>query len=1297
MFAPFRSGLSWVRNTMVFVLLLSIGVQFGLFKPDAAAQAELEDRFASPPDAALIEVSEPANDFVTITGRSGSVPGDALVHIVNLSTAEFVETRSNFNGSFQARVPGVAHTAFEINATLNPFEGRTAVQDFVGTPATIVYSGQPQSHADGSVDFTLSGNINRNSGHFVIAAQLQQSEIDSRDPIVINGNIAITSPAINSSFDSRNHVVVLGLFLTPLNRADGEHNLMPFDHSGYSPLLTVTGLGINGVGNRIYIGEVVVQSSQFTRQGNRINAEFQLNSNTSYRLPDGYYTLAIDAQIGPSVNNRESLLENSLLAAPSSSDFQGESLPPWWTHAVVKVGEPDIPRLPWALLWNTVSAGSRGKMALEDESVFSLRNKIVFDSERFILPMVDEVSGKAISYRLEPFLPSMFQNNKSLIHPPVLSLQLPGGQLQVRVEKPDGTADDLGSAQFRQYRLGLADPRRPSTLFGETSVMTPLELTTMSDQFNYAFTQYGRHIIHMTGEVEDVQGNVYEGGGRYEVWIAKPLNVVELGVFLGTPFEVGDYYSPTVRVEPGVPAEVEIDFRLHVNSSEQDVVQHQFTGTANTYGYFHPATDNPYLQIPAPGEYIVDVNASYWSPDGTLWMGGRRGANVVETPNSPLIAHGRRGMDRVHLPDRPQWFFYNNFEGLFNSIGASSPDFTFPVPFHSGDVVWAADKMFDRVGNGEIVPLVRLQDTRGNIAADIVRRLDGFEHGIDGDIRTLAQIGEMPMFTHAPISTQNPVPNAADYRLWSYFYHVTMRPGVAVRAILDGDDHGGVGKYWTFGDPYNLQPGSGPNGDLPGDIKLMFGGGVYRDLDKSINEYVIHGSMAVIIDNDDPMGERTAPPFRGAGGGPNGGPLLVIQGEEIDLFITPTGVRPGEVLEVGDTFSFAGQFWPLLPSKLGVEIVSPSGQRRQIEGMANKIGYFYDPNADFVLDKPGVWSVNVQGIHDSLISAGPVESPFPTGGVLGSDSGNYYFYVVPESEQNPDLKIDFVQSALSPLDLFGDVPAGWTDVGVSHTLTMPGFILDQGEITVTDGTFSYQYDPIQLNQDFPNLDIRDQSNEGPTPQSVDTITLTFFIEGVDQSGRRVQIIRRALLEGEALIQVVDTALTFTPPLENMALNKPVRVSRSLNENPPGMAVDGDFNNWWGAGDGPPQWIEIDLQTQATVEAFRLAISQFPEGQTVHRLEVKSARNDSYHRVHEFRGFTRDTEVLEFIPAVPLEDVRFVRVETTSSPSWVAWREIVVVGRASADSGPAPDSDGDGVPDEEDLCPTFPGSPDLDGC
>src|SRR5439155_9159629 len=136
-------------------------------------------------------------------------------------------------------------------------------------------------------------------------------------------------------------------------------------------------------------------------------------------------------------------------------------------------------------------------------------------------------------------------------------------------------------------------------------------------------------------------------------------------------------------------------------------------------------------------------------------------------------------------------------------------------------------------------------------------------------------------------------------------------------------------------------------------------------------------------------GTRVFPPFDS-----NGGPLFSLKGKPIDMFFHLTAVKPGTILTIGDTASFAGYSAPMLPSKISIDVTSPSGRVRTIKGQANRIGWFYDPGTDFAVDEPGVWKAKVRITFDGLRSSGQVEPPYPTGDVLGSRSGEFYFYVV---------------------------------------------------------------------------------------------------------------------------------------------------------------------------------------------------------------------------------------------------------------------------------------------------------------
>ena len=130
---------------------------------------------------------------------------------------------------------------------------------------------------------------------------------------------------------------------------------------------------------------------------------------------------------------------------------------------------------------------------------------------------------------------------------------------------------------------------------------------------------------------------------------------------------------------------------------------------------------------------------------------------------------------------------------------------------------------------------------------------------------------------------------------------------------------------------------------------------------------------------------------------------------------------------------------------------------------------------------------------------------------------------------------------------------------------------------------------------------------------------------------------------------------------NLAYHKLVRYATALPGNGGELAVDGNPDTWWNAGASAPQWIEVDLGAVYTIQSIRLVISQEPAGLTVHKIRGKGGGiKDTYILLHSFEGITSDSQVLSFTPAQPWQSVRYLRIETLYSPSWIAWREIEII-------------------------------------
>ena len=116
-------------------------------------------------------------------------------------------------------------------------------------------------------------------------------------------------------------------------------------------------------------------------------------------------------------------------------------------------------------------------------------------------------------------------------------------------------------------------------------------------------------------------------------------------------------------------------------------------------------------------------------------------------------------------------------------------------------------------------------------------------------------------------------------------------------------------------------------------------------------------------------------------------------------------------------------------------------------------------------------------------------------------------------------------------------------------------------------------------------------------------------------------------------------------------------SMSTLDHPPSAAIDGDPGTWWQAGSGPVQWLQLDLGSVRPVTGLTLVTSQYPAGATVHQILVGPSPND-LHIAGELDGVTHDGQTLQMSFEAGTE-ARYIRILTTASSSWVAWREVRV--------------------------------------
>ncbi len=961
-------------------------------------------------------------------------------------------------------------------------------------------------------------------------APTDPSFFEPGDLVQIEGILQFHSQAITATTDVEAIIAWGGISLQKLFGADGS----PLAANNYfmSTMLTPSGFPIQR-GGATEIGlhrDYAVKDLQYVA-GNTIAGQWGATFQLPPDLEPGIYRpmLSVFATDVPTSTQWLSAYVTNYLVSTEIA-----TLPP------IHIGDPAEPRMIWRLLMDDFVQGTRGAGALEDEGRFGLATQIVSQGAAYYLPPVDLRSSQPITYRLEPFLPMISFSDRRIPGQPSLPLALPGGQLCVIVHQPDGGTLDLGCEVFLQSFNRTKTTRSGLDLNNGTVQLDDVySLQAASDRFRISFKQYGHHLVEMTGTVEDSWGNVYTGGGSYDVWVAQPLDI-DPGILPGTPLTAGDAFNPAMQLYPPLPAQVSLTVTHYPASNPNFTEIYTVTGQANDFGYFNPG--GPPIILDSPGEFRVDLQAIYTDTTGQIYMGSMAWGSVVATPDdqAQLIAHGRRGMDSlVNIPNT--WFKSNT---LTIPQGAVSHTFN---PYLNGDILWS--RMSDGPYGGDSLLIVAsLQDTLGTVAGKISSRISRMNLEVSGPGTASERINnqELPLFSSTR-SGQSPhlilgqigAQLPADIDQLAYSYRSSQRPGTRVREVVSEDNQNGG--YWRLDTLYDDQLSVGVLGDQENDFKLQYVGAVYRDLDTGLNEYLVQGSGWIFIPDNDPSGSRVMPPFSGPGNNgwtTDGGPILTLKGQDVHMFILPTGVQPGAVLEEGDLFNFGGHLMPTLSSQVAVTVTAPSGATHLLGGQANKIGYYYDPAQAFEVDEAGLWTVDVRVWHDGRIGDGqsvdcdpltPFDPgrPCPSGNVLGSAAGRYVFYVSPTDA--PRLAITSpapgflaFPGGLAPITISGFVPPGLDNVSVDYTIKMPGYILERGQATVNAGAFSFNFDPVLLQQDFPNMDLVDRDDGDPG--LADTIAIGILLKGED-GPETLYRAQNLILQGEQVF------VNLSPPPE----------------------------------------------------------------------------------------------------------------------------------------------------------------------
>lgn len=985
------------------------------------------------------------------------VPLNALTSTVSAAALNQVFTRTDGGEELSASV---------IQATLPVLEERDG----------ILYPGGRMT--GNFTRFSVSGALAQGASTWSAAGRAERLVLAPGDSLVIELDLSLEVPDLPAALVGLRLLGEMGLQPVAVDAgASGTatHNIAALlTNNGWSNLLTPSGLALDNVRGDIRLGTASVEPGRIIRRGNTLLAGLRFTLDVPLDLPSGVYVPVFTgyAQVGD--GEVFAWTENNIFGrGPGVIQLPLTRLP-----ITLNIGGVREARLPWALFYDHPSDGSRGILPDEDAGRIALSNRVRYNSATYILP-----PG---IYPLEPYLPNLLPNAYSSNAAPLLTLLFPGGRLNATVTGPDGLADELPSTAIVQNRLST-DTLDERTRFGAQSPLDVYRLSTLNSAFSaYNFDQYGEYEIRLSGNIEDIWGMRYAGGGTYRLLVAELLDLTP-GVLPGTPFQVGDAFYAGAQIAPGFPADVTVRVRLFPLDGG-DVIEQEISGRANRYGVFIPGAEEDVI-FDQPGEYIIDYEARYQGADGRLWAASQRSAGIVASVDGAVSARGRRGLSAYEA--NPQAWFTTLRYPFDGTQAAPQPNY----PYHSGDVAVVPDSA------GGIRPVLQAYDGSGAYGDWLLATVPGAVTASGESIERAINRGSLPLLPilggperpYGPALLPDFIVNEA------YGYISAVRPGVTVRQFVQGVDDLALPVQWDNDDPLNSQIGAGLRGSRPGDYVFLFGGIVIRNFEAGLQDAAAYAALAVVGEADAPA--RTTPPYRGAAGGPSSGPLLTIRGEEIDIFFHPTSLRPGQVMTVGERLAFAGQVGPTLTSAVTVRVTAPDGSARRFDGLTNPTGYYYDPEASVSANQPGVWIIEITATPAGTTSAGEPQPPLPRGGVPGAVSRRFEVYAVPATSAPLEWnRGGDVESAIPPGVPFNftlTIPAGWRETRAYRSVTMPGYVLESGALTIPGSTLSYQYSPAGLNRIVPGLEF---DGAGGGAAASDVVTLTFTVTGIDGDG-----------------------------------------------------------------------------------------------------------------------------------------------------------------------------------------------------
>jgi len=574
---------------------------------------------------------------------------------------------------------------------------------------------------------------------------------------------------------------------------------------------------------------------------------------------------------------------------------------------------------------------------------------------------------------------------------------------------------------------------------------------------------YGLHTVVAQGWISDIWGNRYDFGGAYAFWIANRMTMAT-ATFQGMSYPVGTAYGRDIAFFPAVPADVEVKVDLYPFSEAAPVRSLSYKGQASEAGIFGVSQGMKPFVLDSAGEYHSRILARHLDHNGDLWVCSLRHAGVVYPPDTPLVAHGKRLKVGNIFVDRGE-------TGKEGYVEPGEKNFRhlehIAFPYRSGDALLIAS---EGQGANKIEPVLTYEAPGEASPPD--KQIQGI--GMT-NVKSRTSNGLSPHLYPEYITDR------------AYYYAAAPRPGFPSRFLVAED--GVQAPYWpTSATNFGGQIGASPNGDSPGDIYRLAGGVVLRPMGRSAL-YAGYLSSAFILPGGTGNNRVVSPGSIDLSG---------ADGRKARFFLVP--VRPGTVYEQGASFTPAFQIDPLVPARIRFSLASPTGKRYVLEGDGDRFGSFVG-REKWPLDEAGVYEYTVKADWRGF-----------SGLVPGLPEGKGYVFV---AEKGPNTRHGLFLET-SPRYAF-TVEKGLLITGrstaskVYYTIITPGVVIEQGDIPVIDGKFSYHFDPVAVNKRIPIYDI--ENRRAGRPEVGRVVHLSFFAEEHPPEGTPFHDFARLILRG----------------------------------------------------------------------------------------------------------------------------------------------------------------------------------------